>query len=330
MGPGQADQGDARPVGGRDARGIPRFDQPVPAGGYLWWYIDALSDDGRHGLSIIAFVGSVFSPYYAWARSRGRGDPENFCAINVALYGEGGRRWAMTERGRNSMHRDRHTFTVGPSRIAWEHDALSVHIDERAAPIPRRVRGHIRLHTEGLCRFVAGLDAAGRHRWGPIAPCARIEVALEHPDVRWSGAAYLDSNEGDEPIDRAFHDWDWSRARLRDGSTAVIYDVRPCQGPSRVIAERFQPDGRFSPFDAPPRQALPASHWRIARGVRTDAGHPARVLTTLEDTPFYVRSTLECSLLGESVTAIHESISMPRLVSLPVRLMLPWKMPRIA
>ena len=29
-------------------------------------------------------------------------------------------------------------------------------------------------------------------------------------------------------------------------------------------------------------------------------------------------------------SAIHESISMPRLTSLPVRLMLPWKMPRLA
>ena len=42
----------------------PRFDAPVPAGGYSWWYVDALSDDGRHGLTIIAFLGSVFSPYY--------------------------------------------------------------------------------------------------------------------------------------------------------------------------------------------------------------------------------------------------------------------------
>ena len=44
-----------------------RFDAPVPHGGYAWWYVDALSDDGRHGITIIAFIGSVFSPYYAWA-----------------------------------------------------------------------------------------------------------------------------------------------------------------------------------------------------------------------------------------------------------------------
>ncbi len=38
--------------------------------GYAWWYIDAVSDCGSHALTIIAFVGSVFSPYYAWARRK--------------------------------------------------------------------------------------------------------------------------------------------------------------------------------------------------------------------------------------------------------------------
>jgi carotenoid 1,2-hydratase len=72
--------------------------RPVPHGGYAWWYVDGLSDDGRHGITLIAFIGSVFSPYYAWARRRGGGDPEHHCALNVALYGAGGKRWALTER----------------------------------------------------------------------------------------------------------------------------------------------------------------------------------------------------------------------------------------
>jgi carotenoid 1,2-hydratase len=54
------------------------------------------------------------------------------------------------------------------------------------------------------------------------------------------------------------------------------------------------------------------------------------VLATLEDTPFYVRSLLRTDLLGEKVTAVHESLDIPRVVSLPVRMMLPWRMPRRA
>ena len=84
-GAGSADGGAFGASGGVDHDGGPRFDEPVVPGGYAWWYLDALSDDGQHGLAIIIFLGSVFSPYYAWS---GRRDPLNHCAVNVALYGE--------------------------------------------------------------------------------------------------------------------------------------------------------------------------------------------------------------------------------------------------
>jgi carotenoid 1,2-hydratase len=60
----------------------------------------------------------------------------------------------------------------------------------------------------------------------------------------------------------------------------------------------------------------------------SETGHAPQLVSTLEDTPFYVRSLLRTRLLGEDVTAVHESLDVPRLVSLPVRLMLPWRMPR--
>ena len=82
----------------------PRFDLTVASGGYAWWYLDAGSDDGRHGLTMIAFVGSVFSPFYASARRRGRAEAIDHCALNVALYGDSCR-WAMTERDRSAVSR---------------------------------------------------------------------------------------------------------------------------------------------------------------------------------------------------------------------------------
>ena len=71
--PSGSGRADGNPVG--EARrterfGGPRFDLPVPHGGYSWWYLDALSDDGHYGITIIAFIGSVFSPYYAAHRHR--------------------------------------------------------------------------------------------------------------------------------------------------------------------------------------------------------------------------------------------------------------------
>jgi carotenoid 1,2-hydratase len=70
------------------------------------------------------------------------------------------------------------------------------------------------------------------------------------------------------------------------------------------------------------------SGWRIKRGMRNEAGCAPQIISTLEDTPFYARSLLKTTVMGESVTAMHESLDIPRLVSLPVRLMLPWRMPR--
>jgi carotenoid 1,2-hydratase len=275
----------------------------------------------------------VFSPYYASAlRRRGAHAvaAEDHCSINVALYGEDARRWTMTERGARHVRRSAREFVVGPSRLHWDGSALVIDIDEVGVPMPRRVRGQVRVHPAGLSRFVTSLDDAGRHRWGPIGPCSRVEVALDRPGLRWRGHAYLDSNEGDEPISVPFEEWDWSRAQLADGSTAVIYDVRLRGGGERVIAERFAPDGTPTAFEPPPRQALPRTFWRIGRTMRSDPRVPARVLHTLEDTPFYVRSVLQSGLLGEQVVSMHETLAVPRLVSPLVQRMLPFRMPRRA
>ncbi len=275
-------------------------------------------------------MGCVVSPYYAWALKKYPATPaENHCAINVALYGAAGRRWTMTERSAASVQRSASAFSVGPSNLQWDGSSMLINLNEVGMPIPQRVRGRVRVWPKALSTFNAALDDNGRHRWGPIAPCARIEVEMDEPGARWSGEAYLDSNEGDEPIDRPFTEWDWSRAALKDGSTAVIYDVRQKAGADRVIAQRFKPDGSQTAFEAPPRQPLPRTAWRISRTMRSEAGEPARVSQTLEDTPFYVRSVLESQLFGERVTSVHETLNVPRVVSTPVRLMLPWRMPRV-
>ncbi len=278
----------------------------------------------------------MFSSYYAWAQrngNAGRADPENFCCLNVALYGPPGKRWnkrwTMTERSRASVTREARRFVIGPSRLEWDGEALTIHVDEVTVPFPGRVRGTVRVVPQRLFNFSTALDDGARHHWGPIAPSARVEVAFDQPGTRWTGHAYLDSNEGSEPIDRPFTEWDWSRSSLRDGSTAVIYDVRQRWGDDRVLALRFTPGGTVEPFEAPPRQALPRTLWRIGRTMRTDPGQPATVTRTLEDTPFYARSVLRSGLLGEAVESVHETLNVARLVSPAVRLMLPWRMPRV-
>ena len=319
-------------AGGRSSQGAPVFNQKVPPGGYLWWYVDALSDCGQFGITLIAFVGSVFSPYYAWARNKKSKpndvDPENYCALNVALYHPTSSRWAMTERGARHVSRGSDFFKVGPSEIQWDGKVLSFHIDERCAPWPHRIRGTVRVHAEQLFTFAAPLDSNCQHMWGPIAPSARVEVQLNQPAQSWSGHGYLDSNEGLEPIDGAFQKWNWSRCRLSNGDTAVLYDVYSKQGVNKVLALIFSQAGDVKTFEVPSDFAMSPTFWRLNRSMRADG--PSKVLQQLEDTPFYQRALLQTQLMGETAVAFHESLSIPRLVSPIVQAMLPFRMPRIS
>ncbi len=287
-----------------------------------------MSDDGQHGITLIAFVGSVFSPYYAWARRSGPTDPDNHCALNVAIYSKGRGRWAMTERGRRHCSRSAQAFIIGPSQMQWDGDCLTLDINEVSVPLPRKIQGRIKLWPQQLQTYSTRLDARGRHRWGPLAPASRIEVDLTSPDLKWQGHAYLDSNEGDEPIAEGFHTWDWSRARMRDGSTLVFYDMQSPGSPDRVLSLRFRPDGVVEDIETPPAQRLPKTGWRIDRRMRSEA--PVQCQEQLEDTPFYQRALLQFNYAGEPLLAFHETLSVPRLVSPVVQAMLPWRMPRRA
>ncbi len=316
-------------AGGGTTGGGPQFDAPVAPGGYAWWYVDALSDDGQHGLSIISFVGSVFSPYYKFARRKGLADPENHVAINVALYGAGGHRWTMTERGRRELRRTADTFQVGPSSLTWDGNGLTFDLDEVTVPIPSRLKGRVRVHPAGINRHTFAIDAKGEHLWRPIAPVSRIEVEFEN-GVRWAGNGYFDWNSGVVPLETSFRRWDWSRASDRQCAT-IFYDVTLKDGRDEGLSLFIRPDGTIDDLSAPQPCALPASPiWRVARGTRSDGGHGGTVIKTLEDTPFYARSIVASRVCGCDVTAMHESLSLDRFASPAVQLMLPFRMPRRA
>jgi carotenoid 1,2-hydratase len=306
-----------------------RFDVEVAAQGYHWWYIDAISDDGRAGLSIIALIGSVFSPYYVWS---GRRDPFNHCALNVAVYGERSRRWAMTERGREAVGRQPTRLVIGPSELDWNEDSLTISIDELAAPIPSRIKGVVRIFPRFLNPRAFCLEAKGAHFWTPLAPSARVEVELIQPASRWSGEGYLDTNCGAVPLEKSFSYWDWSRTALSDGA-AIFYDVARRDGDNLNLALRFDRSGAAQEMEPPPRASLPPTAlWRIARTTRSETkdGEPAPVaiLRTLEDAPFYARSVASTRLFGRRVISIHESLSLLRFERSWVKMLLPFKMPR--
>jgi carotenoid 1,2-hydratase len=285
-----------------------------------------LSHDGRYGLTVIAFIGSVFSPYYARARRGGDADPLDHCAFNVVLYGPRGKRWAMTERDGKALSRSDTHLQVGNSVMSFDGDTLALSIDETCVPLPFRLRGRIRLGTDALGTQSHRIDPDGRHLWRPVMPSARIDVDMSDPQLSWTGHGYFDHNRGAAPLESDFAHWTWSRFPLSEGS-AILYDTVPRAGPPVSLALRYRNDGSSEAFDAPQPIELPRTGWRVARQVRSEAeGHTA--IRTLEDTPFYARSVVKARLTGQSVTGIHEALSLDRFASRWVQTLLPFRMPR--
>lgn len=299
----------------------------VPDRGYAWWYVDALSDDGHHALTIIAFIGSVFSPYYARARRKGATDPRDFVSINVALYGRSARRWTMTERTRSALTQTPDHLAIGPSALRWTGDTLEIIIDERCAPIPRRARGTVRITPLALPGRAFGLVASGNHTWLPIAPICRCVADFADPALTFTGTAYFDHNRGNEPLEEGFRSWTWSREIARE-ETRILYDVTPRTGNEAPLALAISRTGDIAMIEAPPLASLPATGWRIARATRTDTGTGARVTGTLEDTPFYARSLVTSTICGRPALSMHESLDLNRFRSPIVQAMLPFRMPR--
>ncbi|MGF7162935.1 carotenoid 1,2-hydratase [Rhodoligotrophos appendicifer] len=261
------------------------------------------------------------------ARRGGDADPHNHVTVNAILYTPRGKYWAMTERGRASLERSRSHVAIGPSQYSWTGDRLVIDIDEKTMPIPRRINGRITVDPGPVFSRTWNLDAAGRHEWRPIAPCAKVDVQFERPSLNWKGHAYVDTNAGTESLEAGFRSWTWSRQDRR-GTTRIHYDVIQRNGVPRGLALDYNADGTVVPFEPAPIQDLPLTGWRVSRHTRAHPSNPARVLKGLEDTPFYSRSVLGFDGEGKEFKSVHESVDLDRFRSPIVQMMLPFKMPR--
>ena len=285
-----------------------------------------MSEDGQFGFSIIALIGSVFSPYYAWS---GRHNPSEHIALNVGIYGKGVKRWTMTERGSSALKQSRTNLLIGPSDLSWDGTSLTINIDEWAMPIPFKVKGTLKLTPHGITQKTYQLDENGRHFWRPIAPSCDVECNMEAPDTSWRGHGYIDSNWGSEPLEDGFTHWDWSRAELKNGA-GLLYDAFTKRGVNRQFILKFARDGSVEEMPAPPRKSLKKCPiWRIPRTTLTEDSNP-QITATLEDTPFYSRSQIQSEFDGEVCRAVHESLDLNAFSNPIVRCLLPFRMPRRA
>ena len=324
-GGGGADGSALRPACGRGDHARPVFSLNVSPDGYAWWYVDGVSDDGTQAISIIGFIGSVFSPWYAWS---GRRNPQNHCCLNVATYGPGSR-FTMTDRGTSALRQTDDTLTIGPSRMHWNGQALVIDIDEIGAPpMVTPVRGRVVLTPQAITGVEVALSPDNAHLWRPFAPIARIDVDLTQGH-RWQGHGYFDANFGTRALEADFDYWTWGRFPRRDGALC-LYDATRRDGTKLAMGLHIDAQGHATQVTPPPLTRFARTNWALRRETRADPGVTPHQVMAMLDAPFYSRSLVETQIDGEISRGVHEALDLRRFASPILKPMLACRVPRRA
>ncbi|MFK7942787.1 MAG: carotenoid 1,2-hydratase [Paracoccaceae bacterium] len=273
----------------------------------------------------MAFIGSVFSPWYRWS---GRRHPHNHVCINVALYGPGGR-FTMTERGAAALTQTTDRFQVGPSSLEWRNGELVIDVDEISNPIISRLKGQIRLKPAGITDVEMPLKSDGTHIWRPFAPTARIEVDLGRDRWRWNGHGYFDANFGTRALEDDFSYWTWGRFPV-PGGTMAFYDADRRDGTTLARALMFTEDGRAEMIETPPpKTPFNRNLWLVRRETRADPGYRPREVTPMLHAPFYSRAAVRTKIEGRETVGVHEALDLDRFASPLLKPMLAVRVPRV-
>lgn len=311
-------------------------------GGYAWWYIEAHDlAEGRYGLTLIVFAGSVFSPHYA-GRLRGGGAAcgLDYPAVHFALYERPEHRrhlaqarlWVMNEYPAAAFYADADQVRVGNTRLRYHEGGLDVDIDEDTTRFfskpGARVRAQLRIRTPmtmatGLAPFCLGQNAAGEaHYWQPIAPAATVEVELSCAGLerRFAGHAYCDRNCGSGRLEATFRRWSWAHgvSAARDPEALVMYQAQRHDGRVLSLAVRYpsQPhpaaDGGATIFSddnsswgGSPGGLADFLWLRVPPRFTLGAYRAERSRgSRLEDAPFYARYAADLSVAADTDRAL--------------------------
>ncbi|MFL2805584.1 MAG: carotenoid 1,2-hydratase [Paracoccaceae bacterium] len=282
-----------------------------------------MSNDNSKAISIIAFIGSVFSPWYRWY---GRKNPHDHCCINVATYGHKGR-WTMTERGEPAVLIKDNRFQVGPSSFNWDRNKLVVEIDELTTPHLSRLKGQVIIEPKYITDIEVLLKDDGSHIWRPFAPISNIQVDLNVPGWQWSGHGYLDGNFGTRALEDDFSYWTWSRLIGKNGAMA-FYDAKRRESGDLDLGLEFNNDGNIKILNDIPKTKFSRSLWQVRRETRSDNEYKPKQIQNMLDAPFYSRSKIKTKIKGEEVEGVHEALDLNRFANPLIKPMLALRVPR--
>lgn len=286
-------------------------------GGFAWWYLDHVDEDGN-GLVMIWSFGLPFLPGYLGAARAGQAEAAGARpSLNLVLY-EAGRPafYLLQEYAPERCEWTPDAWRFADTRIALarlgDHASLSAAID---CPIPNsgdRLTGTVRVQGP-LARIQGAPAPCPEHEWSPVLGPAHLQAKLrigDTPVIR-EGLAYHDRNGGRVPLDGlGIRRWTWGRW-VRPEALDIYYVLWP-EDPAQavdVLGVRIDAEGRGEL-----REDLtvdPRGHRRAAYGMphipqlslQADDGEWMKTKTTriLDDGPFYLRTLIRGAEAGYGI-----------------------------
>lgn len=270
-------------------------------GGFLWWYLDLVDENGD-GVVLIWGFGLPFLPGIT---ETPEALPADRPSLNVCVY-QGGActLWLLQEYGPDEVlwepWSERCVF--GDSTLESRRGRTVCTVDAAIdCPLPgtrERLTGRLRVEGPPVRH---GAATPGDHGWTPLLTGAVGEVDLrvgDRPLASMRGRVYHDRNGSRRPLHHLGIDhWIWGRA-TQGPEERIWYLLWPeGGGPPRAIGLAIGADGVMqNPFDLAialeePRSATWGLPW-WRRVVLTRDGAPWLTVThqrPVEDGPFYLR-----------------------------------------
>lgn len=294
-----------------------------PAGGYEWWYFDAIDPISGYAIIVIFYEGNPFSNRYIRALSGNEKSsphtPDNFPAVSISVYKYNKPvYYSFTEypkeeagfsiekaAGRAGEHRFKQD-------LSSDELCYSIKLEEELAS-GDRIGGTLRFSSSQkvIDLFKAEKSEEDSHTWNLIQPHCKVnghlqlhlENKLQH-DIQFEGAGYHDHNTGQEPMKDEFDDWYWGRFHFEE-QTLIYYVMNRQAGPQYrawlIAHEDHSIDETFTNIELTDRSRS-LFGLRSARKIHLSEGDAEILIQQnklLDNGPFYQRYLSDAFLRTE-------------------------------
>jgi len=215
-------------------------------GGFTWFYVDLVDDQGQ-GATLIWSWGLPFLPGYARAARVGRPQlPIDRPSVNLVVYGGGRERFYLLSElppDQCAWGDDGRSWRLGGCSFTWTDTpgaagaaptrALQATLD-LALPTGGRATGQLWLsgplrRDSPDVHGVVPADPACTHLWTPMIAAGRGGLELNTPTgtLRIEGRGYHDRNSAAQPLHSlGIQSWWWGRVAL-PGRDLIFYRLTP-------------------------------------------------------------------------------------------------------